>query len=237
MSDTSQGHGWWQASDGKWYAPETHPNYRAQSYQPPTLPQMRVTPPQSGPPPAYPTYPAAMPATTKRRKSRKHWWILGAGTAIVAIIAISAANTNTEDPSVAAPQASEDASAEDASAAEPAAPVATDPPPPPAPQFTASQANAIRAAEDYLEFMAFSRQGLIDQLSSEYGSQFPIDDATFAVDVLNIDWNEQAVKSAQSYLDTMPFSCQGLIDQLASEYGSQFTIEQAQHGATGAGIC
>ena len=27
MSDQSQGPGWWQASDGKWYAPELHPNY------------------------------------------------------------------------------------------------------------------------------------------------------------------------------------------------------------------
>jgi hypothetical protein len=24
MSDISQGDGWWQASDGKWYAPGTH---------------------------------------------------------------------------------------------------------------------------------------------------------------------------------------------------------------------
>ena len=24
MSDESQGHGWWQASDGKWYPPEAH---------------------------------------------------------------------------------------------------------------------------------------------------------------------------------------------------------------------
>jgi len=28
MSDISQGAGWWQASDGKWYPPEQHPNYR-----------------------------------------------------------------------------------------------------------------------------------------------------------------------------------------------------------------
>jgi hypothetical protein len=27
MSDTSQGPGWWLASDGKWYPPETHPAY------------------------------------------------------------------------------------------------------------------------------------------------------------------------------------------------------------------
>lgn len=29
MSDTSQGEGWWAASDGKWYAPEQHPDYVA----------------------------------------------------------------------------------------------------------------------------------------------------------------------------------------------------------------
>ncbi len=27
MSDVPEGPGWWQASDGKWYAPELHPNY------------------------------------------------------------------------------------------------------------------------------------------------------------------------------------------------------------------
>lgn len=29
MSDTSQGQGWWRASDGKWYPPEDHPQYQA----------------------------------------------------------------------------------------------------------------------------------------------------------------------------------------------------------------
>ena len=29
MSDTSQGPGWWQASDGKWYPPEQAPGYQA----------------------------------------------------------------------------------------------------------------------------------------------------------------------------------------------------------------
>jgi hypothetical protein len=27
MSDTSQGPGWWLASDGRWYPPETHPGH------------------------------------------------------------------------------------------------------------------------------------------------------------------------------------------------------------------
>jgi TM2 domain-containing membrane protein YozV len=31
MSDVSQGPGWWQASDGKWYAPDLHPDYQASS--------------------------------------------------------------------------------------------------------------------------------------------------------------------------------------------------------------
>ena len=29
MSDMNQGEGWWQASDGKWYPPESHPDYLA----------------------------------------------------------------------------------------------------------------------------------------------------------------------------------------------------------------
>lgn len=40
MSDTSQGEGWWIASDGKWYAPEHHPDYVAPSLPtPPIVPE------------------------------------------------------------------------------------------------------------------------------------------------------------------------------------------------------
>ena len=38
MSDLSQGPGWWQASDGKWYPPERHPDYRPPPPPPPTGP-------------------------------------------------------------------------------------------------------------------------------------------------------------------------------------------------------
>lgn len=40
MSDQSQGPGWWQASDGKWYAPELHPARAGRPHQlpPPTVP-------------------------------------------------------------------------------------------------------------------------------------------------------------------------------------------------------
>jgi hypothetical protein len=35
MSDASQGPGWWQASDGKWYPPEQQPGYQQPGYQQP----------------------------------------------------------------------------------------------------------------------------------------------------------------------------------------------------------
>ena len=110
-----------------------------------------------------------------------------------------------------------------------AAPESTEPPPTtePGPELTPSQTNAVRSAESYLDFSGFSRQGLIDQLSSEFGEQFPLDDATFAVDSLGVDWTAQAVRSANSYLDFSGFSRQGLIDQLSSEFGDQYTTEEA----------
>ena len=92
-----------------------------------------------------------------------------------------------------------------------------------------AQQQAVGAAQDYLDFSSFSRQGLIDQLSSEYGDKFNVQDATVAVDSLNEDWNAQAVKSAKDYLDFSSFSCQGLIDQLSSQYGSKFTVENNGH--------
>ena len=103
--------------------------------------------------------------------------------------------------------------------------------------LTAAQQNAVRSANSYLQLSGFSRQGLIDQLSSEYGDRFSVGDATVAVDSLSVDWNTQAARSAASYLALSGFSCQGLIEQLSSEHGDKYTVEQATHGATQAGIC
>lgn len=106
-----------------------------------------------------------------------------------------------------------------------------------APRLSGPQENARRSAQDYLAFKAFSRAGLIEQLSSEYGSSFDVSDATAAVDSLNVDWNEQAARSAEEYLGFKGFSCNGLIEQLSSEYGSQFTAEQATYGANQTNAC
>jgi hypothetical protein len=101
---------------------------------------------------------------------------------------------------------------------------------------TAGQENARRSAENYLDFSAFSRKGLIEQLSSEYGDGFSKADAIYAVNHLDVDWNEQAAKSAKNYLDTSAFSRQGLIEQLSSEYGDGFTHAQAVYGVNQTGL-
>lgn len=101
---------------------------------------------------------------------------------------------------------------------------------------TKGQDNAVKQAKQYLKFMGFSRQGLIDQLSSPYGSGFLEEEAVYAVDYLEsnklVDWNEQAVKCAKDYIKTMAFSRAGLIDQLSSDFGSKFTKEQAEYAVS-----
>lgn len=104
-------------------------------------------------------------------------------------------------------------------------------------RVTPSQSNAIRSARSYLETSAFSRKGLIHQLSSESGEGYDLADATAAVDSLNVDWDEQAARSAKDYLDMDGFSCKGLIHQLSSSSGEGFTISEATYGAKQAGAC
>lgn len=97
-------------------------------------------------------------------------------------------------------------------------------------ELTVSQQNALRTAESYLSFMAFSHSGLVDQLEFE---GYSTEDATFAADHCGADWNEQAALCAQNYLDFMGFSRSGLIDQLLYE---GFTQEQAEYGVNAVGL-
>jgi hypothetical protein len=96
-------------------------------------------------------------------------------------------------------------------------------------ELTAPQRNAVRSANTYLKLKGFSRQGLIDQLSSEFGDKFNVGDATVAVDSLSVDWNTQAERAAASYLQLKGFSCQGLIDQRRVG-GNRVSIDHAARG-------
>ncbi len=72
MSDQARGPGWWVASDGKWYPPETHPNYRPPPPPPPqprsAVEQVRNRPPER--PPVEPLRPDR-PRRAKRERERK----------------------------------------------------------------------------------------------------------------------------------------------------------------------
>lgn len=95
--------------------------------------------------------------------------------------------------------------------------------------ISTGKANALKSAKSYLNYSAFSYQGLIDQLEYE---KYSNEDAVYAVDNCGADWNEQALKSAKSYLDYSAFSYQGLIEQLEYE---KFTNSEATYGADNCG--
>jgi hypothetical protein len=98
------------------------------------------------------------------------------------------------------------------------------------PKVTAGQENALRSAENYLDFAAFSKTGLIEQLEFE---DYSAADATYAANHVEVDWNEQAAKAAENYLDVSAFSKQGLIEQLEFE---GYTTAQASYGVAQAGL-
>ena len=95
----------------------------------------------------------------------------------------------------------------------------------PSDSVSTGKKNALKSAEQYLNVMAFSYSGLIDQLEYE---GYTAEEAEYAAKNCGADWNEQAVLSAKQYLETMSFSKDGLIEQLEYE---GYSHEQAVYGA------
>lgn len=175
----------------------------------------------------------ATPVQPVPKKKKKWPWIAGI-IAFLIVVASCAGNAGAEDDTVSAPAPS--------AVSQPATEQAVSPTPqvvvptvptveaPKQVEATAGQKNALKKAESYLSFTAFSASGLAEQL--EY-NKFTPEDAAWAVAHVKADWNEQAVKKAKSYLEFTAFSHAGLVDQLVY---NGFTPEQAEHGATGAGL-
>ncbi|WP_460725357.1 Ltp family lipoprotein [Nocardia heshunensis] len=161
---------------------------------------------------SIPTPQPSCPSAADAPKKQEEWvWLVGA---LVLALALAAPAWNSGP--AAADVARPDIAAPVAAHAVEFSPAKQD--------ITASQRNAIQSARQYLDLTAFSRSGLIHQL--EY-DDFSTADATFAVDSLNVDWNEQAAKSAKQYLELTSFSRSGLIDQLVYD---GFTRAQAEYG-------
>ena len=63
--------------------------------------------------------------------------------------------------------------------------------------------SALKKAESYSNLMHMSKQGVYDQLTSEYGEQFSPEAAQYAIDNVKADWDANALEKAKSYQDTM----------------------------------
>lgn len=154
-----------------------------------------------------------------------------AATFVLGIAAASCAETPEESDEPVAVATGEESteesteSEETTSEAEEADPTTEE-----APAETAGQQNARESAESYLEFSAFSRKSLIEQLKYE---GYSTKDATYAVVAISPNWNEQAAKAAKAYLDSSSFSRSGLIEQLMYE---GYTKKQATYGVNQTGL-
>jgi hypothetical protein len=221
--------GLWEWNGTQWIAAQPPPGAQQVAQSIPVV----QAPPQS---------PPQTPVKKKGHLVRNVGIVVGALLVVGIGVAIASSGSSNKNSTAGITTASSPAATAAATAKATAAPTAKATAPatakaPAGPTLTNQQQNAARSARQYLSFAAFSRQGLIDQLSSSAGDQYAVQDATIAVDSLNVDWNAEAVQSAKEYLKISPFSCQGLIDQLDSSAGEQFTVAQATYGAQQAGAC
>lgn len=90
---------------------------------------------------------------------------------------------------------------------------------------TLGEKNAAGSAKQYINFTAFSYDGLVKQLEFE---GYSYEEAVYGVDQCGADWKEQAVIKAKDYLDFTAFSYKGMIQQLEFE---GFTNAEAVNGA------
>jgi hypothetical protein len=87
--------------------------------------------------------------------------------------------------------------------------------------------SALSQADSYANTMHMSKQGVYDQLVSEYGGKFSTAAAQYAIDNVVSDWNANALAKAKNYQDTMHLSPASIHDQLTSSYGERFTQAEA----------
>ena len=179
-----------------------------------------------------PTAPVGTPEVSKKKPFYKRKWFIA--LAILMLIGAFASDsesseTKTEKKVVTTTEANTPA-APNETVSESNAVTTTEAKTPAAPKETVSESNARKKAASYLEYSAFSRSGLIEQLEYE---GFSNQDATYGADAVGANWNEQAAKSAASYLKSSAFSRSGLIKQLEYE---GFTTAQAEYGVSTTGL-
>lgn len=97
------------------------------------------------------------------------------------------------------------------------------------PSVPAEHKSALVQATTYANDMHLSKQGVYDQLVSEYGGKFKPEAAQYATDNIKADWNANALAQAKTYQNDMHLSPAAIRDQLVSEYGGKFTASEADY--------
>ena len=87
---------------------------------------------------------------------------------------------------------------------------------------------ALKSAENYSKTLHMSKQGIYDQLTSDFEGFSP-EAAQYAIDNIQADWNANALAKAKEYEKTLNMSDEAIRDQLVSEYGEKFTQEEADY--------
>lgn len=93
------------------------------------------------------------------------------------------------------------------------------------------EADALKAALNYINTDHFSRNNLIEKLKYDGFTQ---EEAEYAVSNIYVDWYQMAADTAAAYLKTADYSYNGLIRRLESSTDG-FTHEEAVYGADTAG--
>lgn len=97
------------------------------------------------------------------------------------------------------------------------------------PTVPAEYTSALSQAGTYANTMHLSKQGVYDQLVSEYGGKFSAEAAQYAIDNVKADWNANALAQAKTYQNDMHLSPAAVHDQLVSANGAKFTASEADY--------
>lgn len=165
-----------------------------------------------------------VPTTKTKKKFYKTKWFW-AIIVILAIIGIASPKDSTKQPTASS----------NSKPTTPAATVTTTPnnstaqAKPQEPAIPAEYKSALAKAQDYSDTQYLSKQGLYDQLTSQYGEQFSAAAAQYAIDNVKADWNANALAKAKDYQEQQNMSPAAIHDQLVSQYGEKFTQSEADY--------
>lgn len=170
--------------------------------------------------------PMQAPELPKKKKPiyKRVWFWVVVAVVVLLIFAVSSGSGNKSTSS--APKTEAATTSQQQSKTEDTAKAPETPANPDVPQEYKS---ALAQAKTYSEMMHMSKQGILDQLTSQEGGKFSQEAGQYAVDNLKADYNANALAQAKTYQDTMHMSPAAIQDQLTSEYGGKFTPEEAAY--------